>query len=298
MRVWIGLALVLLAGSVRAQDLEPRTYTSVPVGLNFLIAGYAYSEGSVSTDSSLPLEDAELEQSAGLLAYSRAFALLGRVAKADLVVPYSSLSGTALYQGQEVERDVSGYGDPRVRFTWNFIGAPALTLEEWQQRPDDLVAGASLQVGIPAGRYDDDRVINLGTNRFSVKPELGVSKAWGRASLELSAAATFYQDNRDFLGLTREQDPLYALQAHFVWAFRRPIWVALDGTWYRGGRTRVGGATKDDLQRTTRVGLTLAFPVSVHHAVKLYASTGVSERIGGDFDVFGLAWQFRWGAGL
>jgi hypothetical protein len=303
MRVWVGLALVLLAGQVRAQDLEPRSYTNVPVGLNFLVAGYAHAEGSVSTDASLPLEDAELEQTSLLMAYSHVFALLGRVAKADLIVPYSFLEGSALLVDpvlgdQRVERDVAGYGDPRVRFTWNFIGAPALTLEQWQRRPDDLVVGASVQVGIPAGRYDDDRIVNLGANRFSVKPELGISKSWGRASLELAAAATFYEDNRDFVGMTREQDPLYAFQGHLIWAFRRPVWLAVDGTYYRGGDTRVGRRKKDDLQRNTRAGITLAFPLGVHHSAKLYASWGVSERIGGDFDVLGFAWQYRWGAGL
>ena len=33
------LTLVLLAGNAHAQDLEPRSYTNTPVGLNFLLGG-------------------------------------------------------------------------------------------------------------------------------------------------------------------------------------------------------------------------------------------------------------------
>jgi hypothetical protein len=39
-------------------------------------------------------------------------------------------------------------------------------------------------------------------------------------------------------------------------------------------------------------------PLTAYQSLKLYASTGVSERVGGDWDAIGLAWQLRWGAGL
>jgi hypothetical protein len=38
--------------------------------------------------------------------------------------------------------------------------------------------------------------------------------------------------------------------------------------------------------------------VNRHNSVKLYGSTGVSTRTGGDFDVIGIAWQYRWGTGF
>jgi hypothetical protein len=294
----IFLCTLLLGAAATAQDLEPRAYSNAPVGLNILIAGYGYAEGGLSTDPALPIEEGKLEQHTTLLAYSRTFGLLGRLAKADLIVPYSWLSGSALLAGQPVERKAVGFNDPRLRFTYNFYGAPALSLEEWMRRPDDLVAGASLQVSAPLGQYDDDRAVNLGNNRWSLKPELGISKAWGPVSLELSSAVTLFQDNQDFLGETREQDPLYAFQAHAVYSFRRSLWLALDGTYYLGGRTRVGGVRNDDLQSNTRVGATLSLPLSARYSLKLYASTGVSTRTGGDWDAFGVAWQVRWGAGL
>jgi hypothetical protein len=295
---WVFLCVLLASVGATAQDLEPRAYSNVPVGLNILIVGYGYAEGGVSTDPALPVEDAEIRQHTTLLAFSRSFGLLDRLAKVDLIVPYSWLSGSATLAGQGFERDVVGFNDPRLRFTYNFYGAPALSLEDWLERPDDLVVGASLQVTAPLGQYDDERAVNLGNNRWSVKPEFGISKSWGPVSLELSSAVSFFQDNRDYVGMTREQDPLYAFQAHAVYSFRRAIWLALDGTYYRGGRTQVGGVTNDDRQANTRVGVTLALPVSARQSLKLYASTGVSTRTGGDWDAAGIAWQVRWGGGL
>jgi hypothetical protein len=57
----LGSALALAAPLAHAQQLEPCAYSNVPVGLNFLIAGYTYSSGGLATDPSLPLENAQLE---------------------------------------------------------------------------------------------------------------------------------------------------------------------------------------------------------------------------------------------
>ena len=45
------------------------------------------------------------------------------------------------------------------------------------------------------------------------------------------------------------------------------------------------------------MGTTLTFPVDRHHSFELYASTGVQTRTGGNLDLLGIAWQYRWGEG-
>ena len=44
MAIMVG-ALAACVPSVRAQDIEPRAYSNAPVGVNFLIAGYALRAG-------------------------------------------------------------------------------------------------------------------------------------------------------------------------------------------------------------------------------------------------------------
>ena len=292
-------AFALMAWEARGQDLEPRTYSNIPVGLNFLIAGYGYSVGGVVTDPSFPLEDGDVQIHSTVLAYARAVDVWGTSGKFDVVLPFAWVSGTATFRGQPREREVSGLADPRFRFSVNLYGAPALSLQEFADYKQDLIIGASLQVSAPLGQYDSSKLLNIGTNRWSIKPELGVSKALGPLTLELDAGVRFYTNNDDFLnGMTLEQDPIYAVQGHLIYNFGAGVWGALDATYYTGGRTTVDGVKGDTLQENTRLGLTVALPVNRHNSIKLYASTGVFARTGSNFNTGGIVWQFRWGGGL
>jgi hypothetical protein len=267
--------------------------------MNFALLGYAYSDGGVTTDPSVPLTDADIQVHQALLGYARSLDLWGLSGKIAAVLPHAWLSGTASFMDQPHEREVSGLGDPRLQLSVNLYGAPALSLKEFAEYKQDLIIGASLQITVPLGQYDSDKLVNIGTNRWSVKPEVGISKAWGPLILELMASVTFYTDNDDFFGgRTREQDPLYSLQAHVIYSLPFGIWAALMGTYYTGGRTTVDGVRADDRQENTRLGATVALPVDRHNSVKVYASTGVSARTGTDFTTVGVAWQFRWGGGL
>ena len=296
----VGLLLLASMGAgAYAQDLEPRAYVNTPVGLNFLLAGYGYAAGGVATDPALPLQNAHLQVHSALLAYARSLDVWGKSGKIDVVVPYAWLSGSADFEGQPREREVSGFANPRFRFSVNFYGAPALSLQEFASYKQDLILGASLQVSPPLGQYDADKLVNIGTNRWFVKPELGISKALGPLTLELTTGVTFYTDNHDFLGgKTRAQAPIYSVQGHVSYTLGAGIWVALDGTYYTGGRTTVDGVEGNDLQKNTRLGVTVALPVNRHTSVKLYGSTGVSTRTGSNFNAGGIVLQYRWGGGL
>ena len=282
-----------------AQEIEPRSYSNAPVGVNFLIAGYGYTQGGFPTDTGLPVTDPKLDTSNTVFAYARSLELWGKSAKFDAIVPYTWLSGTAMYQGQPVERVVNGPGDPLFRVSINLYGAPPLSLKEFSSYQQDLIVGVSLQVSPPWGQYDSARLVNIGSNRWRFKPEIGVSKALGAWTLEGAAAVTLFTDNDNFYGgNTRAQDPLYSLQGHLIYSFRNGVWASADATWFGGGRTTLNGVLRNDLQQNTRVGATLAFPVDRYNSIKFALSSGVSARTGNSFDLIALAWQHRWGDGL
>jgi hypothetical protein len=279
-----------------AQDLEPRAYSNIPAGLNFLAAGYSYLAGGVLFDPAIPLDNARIRIHGTIFAYARSVNLLGMSGKIDMIIPYVWLSGTADFQGQPVSREVSGFGDPRVRICVNFIGAPALPLSEFKEYRQNLVVGFSLQVYLPMGQYNPEKLVNIGTNRYAFKPEVGISKRYGPLSLELAAGAIFYTVNNDFYqGMTRSQAPIGSIQGHVSYSFNHGIWAALDGTYYWGGRTTLEGIEGNDLQKNSRLGITFAIPLNIHHTLKFNLSTGVSTRTGSDFNAVGMIWQFRWG---
>jgi len=249
--VWLTVAAPALHG----QELEPRTYANTPVGLNFLIAGYGHLEGGVAIDPALPIENTQVEVHSVAFAYVRSLGFLGKSAKFDVVLPYAGASVSATALGLLRERDVLGLADPRARFSVNFYGAPALSLEDFKNYQQDIIIGASLEVTAPGGQYDAGKLLNLGTNRWSVKPEIGVSKHLGPVMLELAGGARFYTDNDDFFGgRFREQEPIYSVRGHLIYSFSHGIWAALDGTFYTGGQITVDGVKRNNRQKNTRLG--------------------------------------------
>ncbi len=292
-------AAALGAAGARAQDIEPRAFSNAPVGVNFLVGGYAYTSGGLSVDPAVPLTDAEFTMTSGAVGYARVINVFGMSGKIDAFVPYSRLTGDALFRGEPITRDVRGFGDPRFRLSVNFIGSPALTLDEFQAWQQDWIVGAALQVSVPLGQYDNQRIVNLGTNRWSFRPQLGVSKAWGPLTLEMMGSVTVFTDNSDFFrGQTREQKPIYAVEGHAIYSLGRGIWLSADATWFTGGQTTVDGDPNDDSQRNWRFGGTVSFPLGVNYSVKLFGSRGVAARTRNDYDLVGIALQYRWGGGL
>lgn len=293
------LGLVIISGWTHARELEPRAFINLPVGMNFLLVGYQYSDGALLFDPSLPINDANAKVDLGFIGYVRSLDIAGNSAKVGVILPYAFLSADGYVSGNYRTRVTDGMADPAFFFSYNFYGAPALSVEEFKKFKQDTIIGFTLKMTAPLGTYEEDKLINIGTNRWSFKPEFGISQAVGRWRLEGSAAAILYTDNTKFdTNSIRQQDPVYAMQGHVIYNFKNHIWAAVSVTYYTGGRTSVNGVTKNDLQQNWRTGFTLALPINRHHSVKLFGNSGVSTRTGTDYDALGIAWQYRWGEGF
>src|SRR5262249_12368827 len=206
-----------------------------------------YSSGGGGFDPSGPLEKGHARVDAVPLADVRSLDVFGNAGNVGLVLPFAHLFGSATFNGVEQQRTLNGAARPPVRVAVNFYGAPALSAEQFKAYRQDLIIGASVVVTAPLGDYDSNRVANLGTNRWSAKPELGLSKAFDVWTAELSAGATFYTRNDDYIqGNVREQDPLYSAQLHLTRQFGRGMWGAISTTYYEGGRTTLNGVPRDD----------------------------------------------------
>lgn len=283
---------------VSGQALEPRIYSNIPTGFNFLILGYSFSQGDVLVDPSLPLKDLNAQIHLPILAYFRSMKVLGRSGKIDVVIPFAWLSGSARTKGddQVLRRRITGFGDPSFRFTINLLGAPALPLKEFIRFKQKSIIGVSFQVIPPFGQYDPAKLGNIGANRWTFKPEIGFSQAMGMLIFEASTALNFYTTNQDFWGgKTRKQSLIFSTQGHAIYTFPSGIWASLGITFYSGGKTTVNGVVQDDLQSNWRTGAKLSLPINRRNSLKLFASTGLYTRTGSNFSLFGIAWQLRWG---
>jgi hypothetical protein len=222
--------------------------------------------------------------------------LWGRTSNIIVDVPYTWGTTNGTVAGQPVSRYVSGLGDVSVTLSANIFGAPSMTPAAFQalRRKPHPIFGASLKLLAPTGEYEEDKLINVGTNRWAVKGELGYSHPFNHKwILEFELGAWYIWDNEEFLGTTREQAPIVAFESHLVRRIKPAFWVSLDLNHYAGGRTTVGGLSQADLQRNTRFGATIAYPFAKRQLIKASYATGVVTESGGDFDMVLLTYLLR-----
>jgi hypothetical protein len=266
----------------------------VPVDVTVLIAGFNYTYGGIVLDPTLPIKDVEAKVESPMLGIARTFSLFGLTSQAYAVLPYSWAQASGKVVGEDSSITRNGFGDARLRISVLFLGAPASTVEEFAKSSPQTVMGASLTVSAPTGQFFTDKLINLGTNRWSFKPEIGISYLVGKQWLiDVYAGAWFFTTNNSFYPGTsvRSQDPLISFQTHVSYSFNPLMWAAIDFTYYTGGQSSVNDVYQDDRQNNSRIGATFNFPVSRVSNIKLAYSTGAIIRVGGDFSTISLAWQ-------
>ena len=294
--LWTAGLMLAVALPLPAQDLEPRAYAASPIGLHFLVASVGRSSGAVVVDASLPIEDARAVVDLAAIGLGTTFDLVGRTALLVGVVPYprAEASGRVGENTSKVTR--SGFADPRLKLSVNLLGGEALAPAEFARSRRPTIVGVSLQIVAPVGQYYSDKLINLGTNRWQFKPEIGVSRAVGRWTIDGYTGVWLYTTNDAFFpgSSTRTQDPLFSVQAHASYTLRPRLWFALDGTWYAGGTTTVNGVTNVDRQSNSRIGGTFSLPLTARQSLKVSYSTGATTRFGGDFNTAAIAWQLSW----
>jgi hypothetical protein len=290
------LAVLLLAADARAQELTPGAYWPLPVRRNVATVIDNISWGDLTFDPSLPVEDASATINTASVSCMRTLPLAGRYANISLQVPVVTGRVEGLYNGVFTQVDRFGLGDPRLRLGLILFGAEPMTPGEFAAYRMRSILGMSLVVVPPLGEYDNTKIINIGTNRWSIKPEVGYSHALGPWVLELMAGVWFFTDNTDFMrGSTREQEPIGALQAHVTYRFGRKLWIAADGNYYTGGQTTVGETRRADLQRNSRVGTTFSWAIDRHSSVRAAVSRGAYTTIGADFTSVAAAYNYAWG---
>jgi Putative MetA-pathway of phenol degradation len=291
----VTMVLLLMPPLASTQELEPGAYWPIPTGVNIVTAINTVNWGDLGFDPSAPIDEATAAINTTAFAFTRSFSLAGRSANAGVVLPVVGGHLEGLYLGEPAEVSRFGLGDPRLRLAMNLYGAPAMAPQAFASYRHQTIVGASVTVAPPLGQYDPNRLINLGTNRWSFRPELGVSRAYGRWIVEAMAGVWLFTDNTDFIGgRTREQDPIVATQVHVTFRFKRNMWLAGDANYFTGGRTTIGGKQNLDLQRNSRVGATFSSAVDRHQAIRVSVSRGAYTTIGADFTSVGASYSYAW----
>jgi hypothetical protein len=290
------LWLVVLASSpaaADAQDLVPAAYTPAPVGFNVFTVTGVFSTGDLSFDPTLPIEDAESTLGWAAFNFGRTLSIGGRYASILVGVPYVSGTVTGRLRGQFEEASRTGLGDMAARIGVNLYGAPAMTAEQFRAYRANTIVGVSFAAIAPTGEYDNSRYLNIGTNRWAFKPEVGISRRRGRWTFEGDLGLTFFSDNTDYVNGIREQSMIASFQGHLIYTIRPGLWLAGDGNFWNGGRITANGVPHVLDQQNSRIGITAAVPVQTHQFRFSY-SIGAYTTIGGDYHSLGVSYSRAW----
>lgn len=278
--------------SAFSQDLEPRVYANVPTKLNVVAAGYVFMNGNVLTDPSLPIKDFTLQSHNMALNYIRTFALSNKLARIQVALPFTFMDGSAVISDQLITGSRTGFADMKVRFGINLLGSPALDKSEFRKFEQKTILGVSLVTSIPTGRYYEDKQVNIGTNRWAFKPEIGVSKRFTHVYAEAYGGIWFYTDNNDYLGKKLEQKPTYSLQAHGSYYFKNQMWVGFNTTWFFGGKTIIDGVSDNSQIDNWRVGATFSTPIAKGQSLRFQYHIGAYTNNGLNYYALSAVYQY------
>jgi hypothetical protein len=285
-----------LAAPGRAQEIEPRVYANVPANMNFLAVGYSYSSGNIFLDPALPIEALDAGLNIVFGRYLRSFNLFGAPAKFRALLPWSSGRWEAPLDGEPRTRNASGFADARLGLSVLLVGAPVLERSQLSSYEQETVVGLAIDLVAPTGQYDPHRIANLGSNRWSVRSELGLSKAFDKWTVEVAGGVWAYTDNPDFYGgNTLSQDPFLVAKVSLIRSIRPGLWWAVGTGYGHGGRTVLDGEPRNTRQKNWRLTATVAYPLSPAHGLSLTVVSGRTFQAGPEFSVVALGYRIAWG---
>ena len=297
------LCVILVLGLpclCHTQELEPRRWGHLPIGTNFSGGGYSYTEADIFFDPVLQLENVEMKLHTWSFKYIRTFELFQKSARIDFTQSFHEGRWKGLVNGLPRSIRRSGLSDSLLRFAINLYGPPPLKGKEFAtyraKANVETIVGTALVVHLPTGNYMDDKLINLGTNRFTFRPQLGVVHNRGKWSMELTGAVWLYTDNDDFFnGNKLEQDPLYTIQTHIVYTFLPGLWAAASAGYGYGGESTVNGEKKNDRKGNLAYALSFGYPITRQLGVKIvYLGTRTQESVGLDADSIAVGLSIFW----
>ncbi len=302
-RLVLFFSACLAAGNCHAQDLAPRAYLITPIHSNAVTLTYSFYDGGIIFDGTIPITGATARVHVPVLSYSHSLSFFGRTAAFTASLPYGvgNFHGTVV--GAEASAYRSGLLPPTLRFSVNLIGGPAMNAPEFIKWRQKTILGASIKLVPLAGQYDPTKLINLGNNRWSIKPELGYSRRWSHWILDAYGAVWFFTDNHEFFSNnqfspgtnTQSETPVGSFEGHLSYDFKPRLWISADGNYWFGGTTSINGVQNPvTLQRNSRVGVTASIPLTRHQSIKLSYNNGAYIRYGGNYQNISVAWQYSW----
>ena len=203
--------------------------------------------------------------------------------------------------GSSFSQSSTGFADPTIQLDVNLFGTPRLksTVDLLNYEPTWTIDAAAL-LAFPIGKYDDDKLVNLGLNRWwgrvalPLKYHFGVFAPGYMSSFEVIPSVWLFADNDDFLGQKLENDPLWQLEAHLTHDFTRSFFGSLDLLYRRGFQSEINGNEVGDSLEIGNLGLTVQYKATDNLAIRANFSSNVFGDNDLDNSILRLQLVYGW----
>ena len=160
--------------------------------------------------------------------------------------------------------------------------------------------GVSLTITAPTGLYRPDKILNLGSNRWSFKPEIAVSHPFGREQkweFDAYANAYFYTDNTYHGVEILRQHALPGLEGHISYSLTSRVWASLDTRYSFLGVTFVKGIDQNNAQQNFILGSEVNVSLSPRNSLVFEFAKAFVHQNGPAATGFAVKYTYSWGKG-
>ena len=287
-----------ISGQAIAVDDGARAYWKMRDGSHVVSAQYLsldlQATGAQSFDpASFIYPNADTEANIILLSYAYHTTLFGRPSSfaVNLVGGSAEASMNTLLApvpflppgvapGAAFSQSTSGFGDPTVQLDVNLFGTPPLVSNvDLLNYEPSFTIDAALLLAAPIGEYSNSKLVNLGLNRFygrialPMKLHLGAFARGYMTSVEVIPSVWLFDDNKNFLGQSLENDPLWQIEGHVTRDFTRTLSGSLDILYRHGFQSKINGVQVGEILKVGDVGLSLTYQVTDNIALRSSFST-------------------------
>jgi|SRR5271157_2310361 len=297
----IGVAVTVLHFPHRlcAQFTDPRTYDNAPVGVNQVELAYAYAHSNASIDTALIIAGAKLNLDQGTLDYTRYFGFLHRLAWIEPSVPLAGLDGSIT--GTKISASSTGAGDSSYEAALLLKGGPALSVAQFANYTPTTTVGVSVTITAPTGLYNSNKLLNLGSDRWSFKPEVALSQPFGAGQkweFDAYANVYFYTDNTAYRRIeVLRQKPLPGLEGHISYSFTNNLWASIDTRYSFRGDTFVNRVNQNNSQQNFTLGSEVNVSINPKNSIVFEFARALVHQNGPAYTGFAIKYDYSWGKG-
>lgn len=290
------LTFFLAPFKTSAQFSDPRAYDNTPVGVSQIELSYTHVRSNASVDPSLAIANASLNLNQGTIGYTYYFSAFHRLAWVEAAEPLAGLDGSIA--GTNIHGSISGAGDTSYQCAMLIKGGPALSIERFANYKPATSLGLSLTVTAPTGLYNSNKILNLGSDRWSFKPEIALNYPFGpdqKWEFDAYGNALFYTDNASYHGKEiLRQEALPGLEGHISYALNERIWVSLDMRYSFRATTDVDGVSQDNSQQNLIVGSELSISLSPQNSLTFVFAKAIVHKNGPTATGFTIKYDYTW----